>query len=121
MALVKLYIAGAQLGDTLLRNTVIDKLIKLNQLTGLGIGLEPIQLAYHKLPESSKLLALILDRFRRDDNLHWLKQHRAFLPPVFFVDLAFYLKTPEGQQQYMPPPCFFHDHDAEVPTCVGPR
>lgn len=61
MLLARLYVVGDQLGETLLRNTVIDKMFDLNEKTGSGMGADPITIAYAQTPEGSKLRLLVRD------------------------------------------------------------
>lgn len=120
-ALVKLYIAGDQLGDTMLRNSVMDYLIHISSFSQYNMGEFEIKLAFTRLPEGSKLRAFIVHECQRWPDQGWLKEIRERLPSEFFVDLALHLMGLQEQQPRLPTRCTFHDHDAEVPRCIGPR
>lgn len=116
--LVKLYITGDQLGDTLLRNKIIDKLEVLHQTFSLNFCSPSINLAYARLPKSAKLRSYILYTYRACPGRDSLSVMRKELHRDFLIDLVLFLKTPDGQQSRSRPTCAFHDHDADVPICV---
>lgn len=122
LGLINLYIIGDRLSDTLLRNTVINKIIAITRFTKRGFRTETIRLVYAELLPSSKLSKFIADPYVGHGSAAWLSDKRSALPKEFFEDLTIAMKSYQSMEGGLcaldeKGDCTYHDHDFDVPEC----
>ncbi|KAK4542310.1 hypothetical protein LTR36_006963 [Oleoguttula mirabilis] len=123
--LAKLYVLAEFLGDTFLRNTVVDQLRTLHTSCETGPGTAEIIIAFEDVPAESTLRRLVLGWYLDKacvDVVEWMDENCEELPKAFFVDLAIKqfqaslngIKASKWDQGK----CTYHEHNDEVPACV---
>ncbi|KAF2764053.1 hypothetical protein EJ03DRAFT_386221 [Teratosphaeria nubilosa] len=121
-SLAELYLVGDVLGDTLLRNTVVDRIRKNCSRLKRGPSNTCVNLAYSSTPENSALRRLVVDWHAREVASDWLKSSQNMLPLEFYKDLAIAwaearLSLNQIADWKNAGQCNYHDHDEEVSAC----
>lgn len=122
--LAKLYVAGEYLGDSLLRNAVIDRLHETHIESNHGPGIDEINVAYEGTSAPSTLRRLIVDYFVAYNHaslVKWCEEAAEELPKEFFSELAFALARADFEKtkpEWEAGDCTYHEHNADVPSCA---
>lgn len=121
--LARLYVVAQFLGDTRLRNAIVDIWIANDRSTDKGPGVELISFLYENTPQDCPLMRLIKDWHVCHPQGDWLARTHHELPKQFLVDLAvsWAINNRDGKGALNPTRarhCTYHEHDAEDPLCV---
>lgn len=122
--LARLYVAGDVLGDTRIRNAVIDNIIKTHADTQVAPGCQSVAVAWNFTPEDSTLRKLIIDFYLYASFDTWFKEVSAQFPRSFLVDLVCGRMANNNAAPTLPSSankCKYHEHDEFVPQCPSPN
>lgn len=126
----KVYILADILQDLRSANTIMDSLLRTQQLfpTSSLFGTCPggpsaasVRLVYTKAPVGSPLRKLVRDSFVNDTLS--LEKVTTGLPQAFWLDLVREIKCLIGpglsSAPHLREQCFYHQHNADCPPCPG--
>ena len=126
--LTQLYVTAEFLGDTLLRNKIIDRLRKLAGPKRGVPTLQMIHFAYENTATAkSTLRKLFVDCIRLTGSTEFFEKHSDGLPKQLFVEMAMSwaedspLHTMTWRFLAKGSGCHYHEHDDVVPTCSEPE